>query len=609
VFQDEGMPTAFDFSIPPFDRLTNAELERFEASLDVAFFRQGEVIIDAGQVPESFFIVIKGQVHELDGEAVVAVHRTNDCFDTALLMERVSTHRFVVYEEAICYLLPLDELLDLTANNKAFAEFFFRDISLKLDALRARQEIRELAPVTMARVRDAYIHPPLFVDPATSVFDAASLMKAQKATSLLVREDQRVGIVTGYDLRESAILRREPLDTPIGRATSWNVVAIDADAFLIEGLLQMTRHGVRRLVVRDRDTILGVLEQVDLLSFLSGQSHIVALRIDRASNIEDLKRASEQLPVLVQVMHGQGTKIRYVTQIVAELSRRIQARLFEMTAPPEMVENACLIVMGSEGRGDQILKTDQDNGLILKDGFEHPALAETCRRFTDGMLEFGYPPCDGGVMVSNLAWSKSLAAYRRDLRNWVVTPDDRAVMNIAIFFDATAVAGDPGLLSEAKSYLFDLTRSESAFYLSFARRIDSIRTPLGIYSDSLVEKLRPVDEIDIKKGAIFPLVHGIRALALERQVVETNTTERIHRLTDLYVLDKPFARDLIEAFEFFLGLRLKARLEKMQMEQELNNLVRPHDLDNFERDLLKDAFGVVNRFKEVIRYHFHLQRF
>lgn len=603
------MPTAFDFSIPPFDRLTKAELERFEASLDVAFFRKGETIIEAGQVPASFYIVIKGQVHELDGSTVVAVHAINDCFDTTLLMERHSEHSFIVHEEAICYLLPLDELLDLTANNKAFAEFFFRDLSLKLDALRARQEIRELAPVTMARVRDAYIHPPLYVEPDTSVFAAASLMKAEKATSLLLRDGERVGIITGYDLRESAILRREPLDTPIGRSAIWDVVGIEADAFLVEGLLRMTRHGVRRLVVYEQGAVLGVLEQVDLLSFLSGQSHIITLRIDRAQTIDDLKRASEQLPQLVQVMHGQGTKIRYVTQIVAELSRRIQARLFEMTAPAELVENACLIVMGSEGRGDQILKTDQDNGLILKDGFEHPALVDTCRRFTEGMLAFGYPLCPGGVMVNNLAWSKPLSAYRRDLRDWVVTPDDRAVMNIAIFFDATAVAGDAALLADAKSHLFDLTRSESALYAKFARRIDSVATPLGIYSDSLVEKLRPVDEIDIKKGAIFPIVHGVRALALERQITETNTGERIERLQERHVLDKPFARDITEAYEFFLGLRLKARLEKMQMEQEPNNLIRPHDMDNFERDLLKDSFGIVNRFKEVIRYHFHLQRF
>jgi CBS domain-containing protein len=208
------VPKAFDFSNPPFDRLTGRELERFKACLDIAFFRKGQTVIRAGEVPESFFVVIKGTVQEVNAGEVVAVHGPNDCFDNSLLVERQSRHAFIVQEEAICYLLPVDELIDLTANNKAFAEFFFRDISLKLDALAARQTIRELQPVMMAQVRDAYIHPPLYVETATSAYEAARLMKDQKATSLLVRDRDRVGIVTGFDLRDLVILQRKPLETP-----------------------------------------------------------------------------------------------------------------------------------------------------------------------------------------------------------------------------------------------------------------------------------------------------------------------------------------------------------------------------------------------------------
>ena len=217
------MSKAFDFSTPPFDRLTGRELERFKASLDVAFFRKGDTVIRAGEVPESFFIVVKGAIQEVHAGEVVAVHGPNDCFDTSLLVERQSRHAFIVEEEAICYLLPVDELIDLTANNKAFAEFFFRDISLKLDALAARQTIRELQPVMMAQVRDAYIHPPLYVDTSTSAYDAARLMSEQKATSLLVRDRDRVGIVTGFDLRELVILQRRPLETPVGEAARYDL--------------------------------------------------------------------------------------------------------------------------------------------------------------------------------------------------------------------------------------------------------------------------------------------------------------------------------------------------------------------------------------------------
>jgi CBS domain-containing protein len=599
---------AFDFSHPPFDRLTGPEIERFKASLDVRFFREGETIIRAGEVPDAFYIVIKGLVREADATGVVAVHGPNDCFDTGLLVEGRSRSDLVVEEEAICYVLPVDELLELTANNKAFAEFFYRDLSLRLEALAARQTIRELQPVMMARVREAYVHPPLYVEAATSIFEAAGRMKANKATSLLVRADGRTGIVTGIDMREAVILGRRPVETPVGEIATWQLLTIAPEELLADALLRMTRHDVKRLVVEERGRITGVLEQVDLLSFLSSQSYILGLQIERAGSIDDLRRASEQLPRLVQVLHGHGTKIPYVTQLVAELTRRIAARLFEMLAPPALSANACLMVMGSEGRGDQILKTDQDNGLILRDGCEAPELPRFGEAFTEALVSFGYPPCPGGIMVSNPFWAKPLAAFRDELRRWLLAPDETALMNVAILIDAAPVAGDFALLAELKAELFELSRGEAAFCARFARAIDSFETPsLGGIRSLLVGRMPGREPLDVKKSGIFPIVHGVRALALERAVAETNTTERIRRLGELGLFDHGFAVDLIEAYGFLLGLRLQARLDRLRLEQTPDNLIRPQDLNSFERDLLKDSLAIVGRFKELVRHHFHLK--
>jgi CBS domain-containing protein len=603
------VPKAFDFSNPPFDRLSGRELERFKACLDVAFFRKGQTVIRPGEVPESFFVIVKGAIQEVNAGEVVAVHGPNDCFDTSLLVERQSRHAFIVEEEAICYLLPVDELIDLTANNKAFAEFFFRDISLKLDALAARQTIRELQPVMMAQVRDAYIHPPLYVDTTTSAYDAARLMHDRKATSLLVRDGARVGIVTGFDLRALVILQRRPLETPVGEAATYDLISIEADDLLVEALLRMTKHGIRRLIVFDHGKIMGVLEQIDLLSFLSSQSHIVAVQISRASSIEDLHRASVQLTKLVQVLHGHGTKIPYITQLVAELSRRIAARLYGMVAPPELVANSCLVVMGSEGRADQVLRTDQDNGLILRDGLVCEGLDSIAQQFTEGLIAIGYPPCPGGVMVSNPAWRRSLSSWREQIRTWVDRPDEQALMNVAIFCDAAPAAGDPSLLQATKAWLFELAAENKAFCARFAKAIESFDVPLGIFSNIIVERGEHADQLDLKKGGIFPIVHGVRALALEHKLTETNTIERIQRLRELGLFDQEFATNLAEAYNFLLGIRLQARLAKLQLEQPLDNFIRPFDLNKFERDLLKDALGIVNQFRDLVRYHFNLKMF
>jgi CBS domain-containing protein len=265
--------------------------------------------------------------------------------------------------------------------------------------------------------------------------------------------------------------------------------------------------------------------------------------------------------------------------------------------------------MGSEGRGDQILRTDQDNGLILRDGVEAGDLSGVCRAFTDALISFGYPPCPGDIMVSNPAWAKPFAGFRDDLLRWVRAPDEQALMNVAIFYDAAPVTGDPTLVADLKRCLFDLIGENQAFCARFAKAIDSFDVPLGIFSQLVVGQGQQRDALDLKKGGIFPVVHGARALALERRLTATNTVQRIRRIADAGLLDQAFATDLSEAFGFLLGLRLQARLHQLRLEQPLDNLLRPSDLSKFERDLLKDSLAIVNKFKELIRYHFHLRMF
>jgi CBS domain-containing protein len=461
----------------------------------------------------------------------------------------------------------------------------------------------------MARVRDGYVHPPPYIDADASIADATRLMKEERTTALLVGGDARTGIVTGFDLLGAVVLEGRPVETTVGPLATFELIGIAADDLLVEALLRMTHHGLKRLVVYDGDRITGVLEQVDLLSFLSSQSHIVAAQIERATTLDHLRHASAQLPDLVQVLHGHGTKITFITRLVAELSRRVMAKAFALLAPAELLGDCCLMVMGSEGRGDQILRTDQDNGLILRDGIDTSDVPALCQAFSEALISFGYPPCPGDVMVSNPAWAKPLAAFRDDLWRWVRAPEEQALMNVAILYDAAPVTGDPALLAELKRYLFELIGEDQAFCARFAKAIESFDVPLGIFSNLIVERGEHSSGLDLKKGGIFPIVHGVRALALERRLSVTNTVERIRQIAEAGILDQAFATDLIEAFGFLLGLRLQARLHKLRLEQPLDNLLDPQELSKFERDLLKDSLVIVNRFKELVRYHFHLKMF
>ena len=349
---------------------------------------------------------------------------------------------------------------------------------------------------------------------------------------------------------------------------------------------------------------IGVLEDIDLLSFLAGNSRLVAARIDRATSVADLALGASEIESQTRMLRRQGVKIEVVCEIVSDLNRRLLAKLFRLVAPRSIAEKGCLIVMGSEGRGEQTVRTDQDNGLILSEPVPEADLEAFRRDFTQALERFGFPPCPGDVMVRNPLWSKTAAEYHADFQRWLATPDPESPMNIAIFYDAEAVAGDPDLLRVAKRELIRAMSGEPLRMAHFARAADAFASPIGLFNN-IVTSREEGDTLDLKKGGIFPIVHGARSLAIEHQLLETNTADRIEKLAELGALRSEFTRELIEALRYLMTLRLDGQLAQ----SGAGSRVRPASLSSMERDLLRDALRITQQFRELIRRHFHLNMF
>lgn len=608
------MSDAFDFSVSPFDRLTPEQRQRLVAALDLGVYVRDGVILSRDEPADCLFVVRQGLVHERRGGEVVAVHGAHDSFDLQALFSDGQARSFVAAEDTLCDLVPRPILLELEHENAAFGALIQQEFADRLSALANERSNRETAALTMARIRQAYLHPPVFVEAGASLRDAAAAMKRNQASSVLVREGDpknggpesggRIGILTGTDLRDLVVLEGRPVDSPVGPLARYELLALDRDDLLFNALILMTKHSVRRLVITEQGEIAGLLEQTDLLAVLSNHSQVIALRVDRAATPEDLGRASQDIVGLIRTLHGTGVKVSFIADLVTELNRKIFRRLFELLAPPDLLANACLIVMGSEGRGEQLLKTDQDNGLILRDGYDCPSLSQVTDAFTRHLVEFGYPPCPGRIMVSNPDWTRPLAQYKDSLFHWIHRPDEAAQMNLAIFYDAAAVAGDAALLAEAKGYLLGRLQDNQMFFTAFARPALAFDTPSGLFG-GLFERRRN-EAVDIKKAGIFPIVHGVRALALEKHMAETNTTERIWALADQGVLDRSVAGELADAFTFLSTLRLKAGLDGSVSGTQTDNLVRTETLGKLDRDQFKDCLALVKKFKELLAYHFHL---
>ena len=475
----------------------------------------------------------------------------------------------------------------------------------------ASESQRELLSLATARVRDAYLRRPFYVDGTLDIVAVCRLLAAEGLTYALVRDrdedGERLGIFTTTDLRDALLRDTPPAATAVRDVARFFLVEIHPDAELFEALWLMLRERVHRLVVRDGDQVLGVLGQLDLVSFVANHSHIVALQIDEASSLEALVPTAARIESLVGLMHDSGIRVERIARLVGELNRRLIARVWHLVAPPELVARSCLLVMGSEGRGEQLLRTDQDNALLLRDDPEPAGLEAIAARFSAALGTLGYPPCPGDIMVTNPRWRASVARFCETLRDWTFGAAPDGPLNLAVFFDAAVVAGDGGLLAEARAWLDRNLAGNDAFLARFAAPADQFEEPHSWWSRLTAR----ADEqaLDLKKLGTFPIVHGVRALCQRHRVNAVSTAQRLQRLVELGHLDAALARDLTESLHYLMGLRLRRQLQQRAAGGPTDNLVEPAALSTMERDQLKDALAITRRFRVLLRDRFRLDAF
>lgn len=463
---------------------------------------------------------------------------------------------------------------------------------------------REMLSLVTARIRDAYIRKPVTVDGERDVVSVCRQMAEQRVTYVLVRDGERLGMFTTTDLRDALAGALPVQQLAVRDCARFDLVAVDPDTDLFEALWLMVRHRVHRLVVREHGEVVGVLGQLDLVSLVANHSHIVAVQIDDATSVAELKSAAQRIDDMVVLLHDSGIKIERISRLVGELNTRLFAKLWLMVAPSDLLANSCLLVMGSEGRGEQILKTDQDNALLLRDGVDVDGVEQVAVRFSQALAELGYPPCPGDIMVTNPLWRQPVSGFRATLREWVFGADPDGPMRLAIFFDAACVAGDARLLEAARLHLENILVDNDAFLARFASAADQFSESSPWWS--WLTTRRDEQVLDLKKLGTFPIVHGVRALALRHRVRAVGTVDRLQALMACGAIDAPLARDLTDALHFMMALKLNHQLRERRLGLQPSNLVRPAELGTLEREPLQDALAIIRRFRALLRQQFKL---
>jgi CBS domain-containing protein len=597
---------------PPFDRLTAAELARVGESLEIAYVPRGARLLSQGGEPaHHLYVVRKGTVRlERAGEALRELEE-GECFGFPSLLARASPHAdAVTAEDALLYQIPEATFARLVEGSQPFAQFFLLDLAGRL-----RQAAG--APIPLGRelatsVGRLPLAAPVAIGSGATVEEAAVRMRDARVSSLLVQSApggdaaevagtaEPTGILTDRDLRSRVLAAGRGPETPVAEVMSRPVATLASGASLFEALLFFLEHGVHHAPVEEGGAIVGMLTDTDLLR-LAGKNPLAVLKgIERLVGPEGLAGYAREIAEMVEAQVAAGVEAAEVGRIVSRLSDALVRRLLraaEAALGPPPCPYAW-IVLGSEGRREQALLTDQDNALVYA---EESAVAATyfaalAERGVAGLLAASFPPCPGGYMATN--WHRPVAAWVELFRGVVARPEPAALVQAATFFDFRAVAGDLALdpLEE------EVRRAgrEGIFLAHLARAALGFTPPLGLLRHIRAEE----GGVDLKRGGIAPIVALARVYALEAGSPARPTLERLAAAARAGTLSGEGAATLAEAFRFLLRLRLEGQLRALRAGEPPGNRVRLEELSPLERVHLKEVFLALREIQEAtaLRY-------
>ncbi len=495
----------------------------------------------------------------------------------------------------------------------ALKSFFVRKcerLAMLLDASRLRAAELETDPFLRLAVRSIALDDPVYVPASMSASEAARIMREQGVSACLVGDAAQVaGILTEKDVLAQAA--RGTLDVRVSEMMTAGLITVRGEELVFEAFSTMIRHGIRRLVVVDEnDKPRGLLQERDMLSARGENPLHLSGEIASARSFAALTLCFERLRAMVLRSAAERIDAEKVGRFVAHIHDRILVRVAELVMEDLGREpfEFSLMVLGSEGRREQFLATDQDNALVFSDeGEDGDYFAAFGRRFVRALIEMGFPPCPHGVMIENALWRQPFSAWRDSIDAMMRVVDADAVLRLTQLADARHILGSPLLCERLREHLFRQVRDTPVLLKYMAREALRFAPPMGFFHNLVVERSGPAKGcLDLKKGGIFPLTQGIKALALEHGLQETGSMERLLGLRREGVFSEAMAANIHDAFDFFQSLRLRVQAAGVRARQAPDNLVRVDLLAALERERLKDCFGVVIDFQSFLHTKFGL---
>ena len=625
-----GQALHFISGLVPFNFLPEEEISRIAASISIINYPEDTLLFIQGQSKvEYLYIIKKGAAEryfeENDEKALRGILGEGDMYGgiSMLMNKGLSIRTLRVTEDSYFYIVAKEFFLDICQKYEAFSDYF-------TDTFGKRMLDRSYAEIIAGNFRPAEISPEFFNQPVDSIVNrelvycdhempiqaAAAVMSQHNSSSIFIREadGKFVGLVTDNDLRNKVTATGYDILKPVSDIMSSPLVSVASQALIFESMMEMMQKNIKHLAIRDsKNKVVGVITNRDLLKAQGQSPFFIVREIAQARFVNQIVQVHHQVPQLIQALINTGAKAQNVTRFLTTVSDAILQKLIgfaidEMGPPPARF---VFMILGSEGRKEQTLKTDQDNAIIIED-LPAKAAKEAMSYFLSfsekvcGWLdEAGYDFCKGGIMAKNPQWCQPLKVWKNYFLEWIHTAAPEALLQASIFFDFRGAYGETDLIDELRDDLFKSLVGWPGFFRHLAENAMFFTPPIGFFRNFLVEsKGEHRDSFDIK-AAMQPVVDYARVYALSNRIAETNTLGRLHELLDQKQLSAQQYQELDTVYSYLMQQRFVRQVKASSEENgKPDNYVNPKKLSRIEQTTLKEIFKRIEKFQAKLSFDF-----
>jgi CBS domain-containing protein len=601
---------------PPFDLLDRSLLHRAAASIEAAYRRKGEVLLEVGEHNRTLYLIRRGAVeaHDQHG-SLVGRYGEGETFGLqSLLTGKPVRFRIRLIEDGLLWMMARDMFDALRASSQAFDTYYMRSLDDRLSTLPpAPSETSKTQTLFMTPMGELAQREPVSVPPDTTIAAAARKMSEQGISSLLINEDDAVqGIITDRDLRNRVLAQGRDPGEPVSAIMTSQPLTVDASSPVLAGILAMAGRGIHHLPLTRNGRVIGMVTTRDLMSLQTHHPLYLATQLQKENSVDGLVAICQRVPKLFELVVASGIRPeevpRVMTMITDTVTRRLIALAEEKLGPPPAAFT--WLAFGSQAREEQSLKTDQDNGIVYADDAPPEADAyflELAHFVSDGLDACGYPYCPGKIMATTDEWRQPLSGWLKHFSDWASVPDPEAVLRVSIFFDLRAIAGDQELATRISQALGESGsgRGKAVFLSALGRQAASYDVPLGFFRRFVLEsKGEHRETLEIKASGLMPLTDLVRVRALQGGVTVPGTQDRLARLHETGKMSRRDADRLAGAHRLLAGLRIRLHADHVRKGIDPHNHLDVRAISHAERAALKDAFLVIREAQKGLALDF-----